>query len=118
MSQILIMVAQRFALGLLTLFAVSLIIFLGVELLPGDIAQALLGQGATEETVAAFRRELGLDLPPHERYIAWFGGMVQGDFGQSLANKREIADLIGVRLGNTLFLAFIAAVISIPWRSA
>ena len=114
MTQILIMVAQRLALGLLTLFAVSLIIFLGVELLPGDITQALLGQGATPETVAAFRRELRLDLPPHERYIEWFGGIVQGDLGRSLANKREITELLGVRLQNTLFLAFIAAFISIP----
>ena len=114
MTQILIMVAQRLALGLLTLFAVSLIIFLGVELLPGDITQALLGQGATPETVAAFRRELKLDLPPHERYISWLGGIVQGDLGQSLANKREITELMGVRLWNTLFLAFIAAIISIP----
>ena len=114
MTQILIMVAQRLALGLLTLFAVSLIIFLGVELLPGDITQALLGQGATPETVAAFRRELRLDLPPHERYISWLGGIVQGDLGQSLANKREITELMGVRLQNTLFLALIAAVISIP----
>ena len=114
MTQILIMVTQRFALGLLTLFAVSLIIFLGVELLPGDITQAILGQSATPETVAAFRRELGLDLPPHERYIEWLGGIVQGDLGRSLANKREIAELMGVRLQNTLFLAFIAAFISIP----
>ena len=114
MTQILIMVAQRLALGLLTLFAVSLIIFLGVELLPGDITQAILGQSATPETVAAFRRELGLDLPPHERYVAWLGGIVQGDLGRSLANKREISELMGVRLQNTLFLAFIAAFISIP----
>ncbi len=114
MTHILIMVAQRLALGLLTLFAVSLIIFLGVELLPGDITQAILGQSATPETVAAFRRELKLDLPPHERYIAWLGGIVQGDLGQSLANKREITELMGVRLQNTLFLAFIAAIISIP----
>ncbi len=114
MTHILTMVAQRLALGLLTLFAVSLIIFLGVELLPGDITQAILGQSATEETVAAFRRELGLDLPPHERYVAWLGGILQGDLGRSLANKREIAELMGVRLQNTLFLAFIAAIISIP----
>ncbi len=114
MTHILTMVAQRLALGLLTLFAVSLIIFLGVELLPGDITQAILGQSATPETVAAFRRELKLDLPPHERYIAWLGGIVQGDLGQSLANKREITELMGVRLQNTLFLAFIAAIISIP----
>jgi len=108
------MVAQRLALGLLTLFIVSLIIFLGVELLPGDLAQAILGQAATPETVAAFRRELGLDLPPYIRYFQWLGGMLEGDMGRSLANQREIAELIGGRLANTLFLALYAAVISVP----
>ncbi len=107
-------VAQRLALGLIVLFAVSLIIFLGVELLPGDLAQEILGQAATPETVAAFRRELGLDLPPHTRYVQWLGGVLQGDFGTSLANKREIAELIGVRLANTLFLALVAALIAVP----
>ncbi|NJO37347.1 MAG: ABC transporter permease [Rhizobiales bacterium] len=107
-------VGQRLLLGLLTLFVVSIIIFLAVELLPGDIAQEILGQSATPETVAAFRRQLGLDLPPHVRYVQWLGGILQGDFGQSLANKREIAELIGVRLGNTLFLAGLAALISVP----
>ena len=114
MTQILTMVAQRLALGLLTLFVVSLIIFLGVELLPGDLTQAILGQAATEETVAAFRRELKLDLPPHERYVAWLGGILQGDLGHSLANKRAITELMGVRLWNTLFLAFISAAVSVP----
>jgi peptide/nickel transport system permease protein len=108
------MVAQRLGLGLLTLFVVSLIIFLGVELLPGDLAQAILGQAATPETVAAFRKELGLDLPAHVRYLDWLGGMIQGDFGTSLANKREISELMGVRLGNTLFLAAVAAAIAVP----
>ena len=108
------MVAQRLALGLLTLFVVSLIIFLGVELLPGDLTQAILGQAATEETVAAFRRELKLDLPPHERYVAWLGGILQGDLGHSLANKLAITELMGVRLWNTLFLAFISAAVSVP----
>ena len=107
-------VGQRLLLGLLTLFVVSVIIFLAVELLPGDIAQEILGQSATQETVEAFRRQLGLDLPPHVRYVQWLGGILQGDFGQSLANKREIAELIGVRLGNTLFLAGLAAVIAVP----
>ena len=114
MTNILSMVAQRLALGLLTLFVVSLIIFLGVELLPGDLTEAILGQSATPETVAAFRRELGLDLPPHTRYIEWLGGMLQGDFGRSLANKREISELIGGRFANTLFLAMVAAIISVP----
>ena len=114
MGQILKMVGQRLLLGLLTLFVVSLIIFLGVELLPGDLAQAILGQAATPETVAAFRKELKLDLPAYERYFEWLGGMVQGDFGRSLANQREISELLGARLENTLFLAALAAVISVP----
>jgi len=114
MAQIIKMVAQRFALGFLTLFVVSLIIFLGIELLPGDIAEEILGQGATPETVAAFRRELGLDVPPHIRYFEWLWNMLQGDMGRSLANKREISELIGLRFGNTLFLAVTAAVISVP----
>ena len=109
-------VAQRLALGLLVLFAVSLIIFLGVELLPGDIAQEILGQAATPETVAAMRREMGLDLPPHIRYFDWLGGMLQGDFGVSLANKREISELIGVRLANTLFLAGSRQSSPCPWQ--
>ncbi len=114
MGKILTMVARRLALGLLTLFVVSLIIFLSVELLPGDLAQEILGQAATPETVAAFRRELKLDLPPHERYLDWLGGILQGDMGRSLASKREISDLIGGRLANTLFLAAMAAIISVP----
>ena len=108
------MVAQRLALGLLTLFVVSLIIFLGVELLPGDLAEAILGQAASPETVAAFRAELKLDLPAHERYIQWLWGMLQGDMGKSLATQREISDLIGGRLANTLSLALLATAISVP----
>jgi len=108
------MVFQRLGLGVITLFVISLIIFLGVELLPGDLAQEILGQSATPETVAAFRKELGLDLPPHVRYLDWLGGIIQGDFGKSLANKREISELIGTRLGNTLFLAAVAAIIAVP----
>ena len=114
MSMIGKLLAQRLALGLLTLFVVSLIIFLCVELLPGNLAQEILGQAATPETVAAFNRELGLDLPPHERYIAWLLDMTKGDFGRSLASQREISELLGMRVQNTFFLATLAAVIAIP----
>ena len=114
MTKILNMIAQRLGLGLITLIVVSGIIFLGVELLPGDLAEAILGQAATEETVAAFRRELKLDLPWYERYFSWLFGMLQGDMGKSLANKREISELIGVRLQNTLFMALVAAITSVP----
>lgn len=108
------MALKRLALGLLTLLVVSIMIFSAVEMLPGDIAQEILGQSATPETVAAFRRELGLDKPPVERYFSWLGGAVQGDFGKSLASKREISELLSARLGNTLFLALYAAVIAVP----
>jgi peptide/nickel transport system permease protein len=114
MAKIAKMVAQRLALGLLTLFIVSVIISAGVELLPGDVAEAILGQGATPETVAAFRREVGLDVPAYVRYFNWLGGILQGDLGTSLASKREIVELIGPRLENTLALAALAAVISVP----
>ena len=108
------MIAQRLALGFLTLFVISLLIFGATELLPGDFAEAVLGQSATEETVAAIRRDLGLDQPFHTRYIDWLFGVLQGDFGKSLSNDRPVLDLIGNRLGNTLFLAIYAACLAVP----
>ncbi|SVA30398.1 uncharacterized protein METZ01_LOCUS83252 [marine metagenome] len=114
MKHILKIVAQRIALGLLTLFVISLMIAFGVELLPGDLAQEILGQGATPEGLRVLRLQLGLDTPPHIRYLDWLGGMVTGDMGLSLANKRPISELIGPRLSNTLFLGGFAALIAIP----
>ena len=108
------LVAQRLGLGVLVLFAVSIIIFLGVEMLPGDLCQEIQGQAATPETVAACRKELGLDKDPVTRYLGWLADVARGDFGVSLANRRPISDLIGVRLSNTLFLAVVAAIISVP----
>jgi peptide/nickel transport system permease protein len=100
--------------GLVTMFVISLLIFVGVEALPGDLATAILGQEATPETVAAFRKELKLDLPPHVRYIAWLGDFMKGDLGTSLANKRPVAELISWRFANTIFLAASAAVLAVP----
>ena len=114
MSHILKIVAQRIALGLLTLFTISLLITFGVEVLPGDLADSILGQGATPETVKVFRAELGLDKPAHMRYLSWLGGMVTGDLGVSLASKREISELVGIRIANTLFLGCFAAAIAVP----
>jgi peptide/nickel transport system permease protein len=108
------LVVQRIALGLLLLLAVSAIIFLGVEALPGDTAQAILGQSATPQALANLRAEMGLDQPPLTRYVHWLGGIMTGDLGTSLSNKTDIAKAIGQRLGNTLFLAFWAAIISVP----
>jgi peptide/nickel transport system permease protein len=114
LSHILKIVAQRIALGLLTLFTISLLITFGVEVLPGDLADSILGQGATPETVKVFRAELGLDKPAHIRYLSWLGGMVTGDLGVSLASKREISELVGIRIANTLFLGGFAAAIAVP----
>ncbi len=114
MSGVMSLIGKRLLLGLATLFVVSIIIFGAVELLPGDVAQQVLGQSATKETVAALRRELGLDLPPHIRYFDWLGGALRGDFGVSLANQRPVSAQIGPRFANTLFLAGFAATIAVP----
>jgi peptide/nickel transport system permease protein len=114
MNPILVLILKRLGLGVLTLLVISVLIFIGIELLPGDLAEEILGQNATAETVEAFREELKLDLPPHARYFAWLGDLFRGDLGNSLANGRPIVDLIGWRFANTLFLAASAAVIAVP----
>ncbi|WP_170409610.1 ABC transporter permease [Ruegeria atlantica] len=114
MHPIVKLVSQRFALGILLLFGASALIFGLTEALPGDAAQAVLGQSATPEALANLREEMGLNRPALTRYFEWLGGIVQGDLGQSLTNKLDIAESIGKRLGNTLFLACAAAVVSVP----
>ena len=129
MKSILGIVFRRLVLGVLTLFVVSLLIFGAVNMLPGDFAQEILGQGATPESVEAIREDLGLNKPAHIRYIEWLTGIIQGDFGVSFAqaNFRQYAgasaDLGGIgsvaeqlapKFKNTLFLAGVSAVISIP----
>ncbi len=108
------LLVQRIALGLLLLFLVSILIFAGTIILPGDVAQSILGQSATPEALANMRRDLGLNDPPLTRYFNWLGGVLQGDLGVALTSGQDIATAIGKRLGNTLFLAFWAALISVP----
>lgn len=114
MHPILKLVVQRIALGLLLLLGVSFLIFIGTEALPGDVAQAILGQSATPEALANLRDSLGLNRPSYVRYFDWLGGILTGDFGKALTNGQDIGQAIGQRLGNTLFLAVCAAVISVP----
>ena len=114
MHPIIKLVAQRLTLGILLLLAASVLIFAGTTMLPGDVAQQILGQGATPVSLANLREELGLNEPPVERYFNWLGGVLQGDLGTALTNGRDIADSIGGRLKNTMFLAFWAALISVP----
>lgn len=108
------LVARRIALGLLMLLGVSMLIFAGTQLLPGDPAQAILGQSATPEALANLRKEMGLNEPAPSRYTKWLGGAVTGDFGKSLSNGQDISVTLGKRLSNTLFLAGCAALVAVP----
>ena len=115
MNEIWRMIGQRLLLGVLTLFIISVVIFGATELLPGDLARELLGQSATEETLAALREQLGLNDPAPLRYWNWLAGVLQGDFGMSMATQKPISELVGARLGNTLFLALYAAALAVPF---
>jgi peptide/nickel transport system permease protein len=108
------LIATRAVLGVITLLAVSVLIFICTQILPGDVASAVLGNQATPETLAAFRKELGYDQPAYLRYLQWLFGVLQGDLGIALTNKRDIATEIGPRFYNTLFLAGYAALVAVP----
>jgi peptide/nickel transport system permease protein len=114
LSQLLLLILQRVGLGILTLFAISILIFLSAEILPGDVAQTILGQSATPENLANLRVQLGLDKPPLERYTNWLFGVLRGDMGTALTNRQPVAKLIGSRFGNTIFLAVVSALIAVP----
>jgi peptide/nickel transport system permease protein len=108
------LIVRKLAAGLLLLLAVSALIFAGTQILPGDVATAMLGQNATPTAIAAIRSELGLDQPALLRYGTWLVNVLHGDFGISYASRQDIATSIGLRLGNTLFLAAVTAVLAIP----
>ncbi|WGI20912.1 ABC transporter permease [Amylibacter sp. IMCC11727] len=114
MHPIVKLVVQRVALSLLLLLAASVMIFIGTQILPGDVAQSVLGQSATPESLANLRAELGLNDPPVQRYFSWLFAALQGDLGTALTNGRDIGESLGTRLGNTLFLAFWAAIVAVP----
>ena len=103
----------RLSLILVTLLAVSVAIFSLIEFAPGDAASAMLGQGATPDNLKALRERMGLDKPPHVRYLNWIGGAVRGDLGNSASGK-EISSIIGGRLFNSALLSVGAFLIAIP----
>jgi len=108
------LVAHRIGLGALTLLIVSAVIFVITGLLPGDAAQAALGQSATPETVAALRAQYGLDQPGPIRYAKWLGGLVTGNLGQSFTASMPVSELIATRLPKSLLLAAVTAAVSVP----
>ncbi|EEW60258.1 Nucleoside ABC transporter, permease protein 1 [Tritonibacter mobilis] len=114
MNPVLKLLAQRIALSLFLLLMISALIFAGTMILPGDVAQSILGQSATPEALANLRADLGLNDPPLTRYFEWLFGALQGDLGTALTSGQDITSAIGSRLSNTLFLAFWAAIIAVP----
>ncbi len=111
---ILRLLARRVALALLSLLAVSVIVFAITAVLPGDAAQEQLGQDATPEALAALRAQMGLDAPAPVRYLHWLGGMVTGDAGESMVTRTPVTKEIGSRLPLSLLLAGLTALISVP----
>jgi len=110
---ILRLLAQRMALALLSLLAVSVVVFAITAVLPGDAAQEQLGQEATPEALKALRAQMGLDVPAPQRYVRWLGGLT-GNLGVSSATQLPVAELIGSRLLNSLLLAAVTALFSVP----
>ncbi len=109
-----ILIARRLILSLVTLFIISLIVYVGVEALPGDSATGYLGQWATPESLAALREEFGLNDPIHVRYINWLGDILRGDLGVSMVKRKPVAELIGNRFRNTVVLTITSALVGIP----
>ena len=109
------LIFRRLLLSLVTLWIVSVVVFAATELLPGDVATAILGRESNPATLAKLRTELGLDRPALVRYGEWISGAVRGDFGNSLARRNQpVSQLIGERLRNTLVMSLFAALVGLP----
>jgi peptide/nickel transport system permease protein len=104
----------RIAIGVATLFAVSAIVFLGTEALPGDAAQAVLGQSATPQLLRQYRHDWGLDRPVLNRYGDWLWGFVRGDLGTSLPSGDPVSKLISDKARNTVGLAIATLIVLVP----
>ena len=111
---ILRLIGVRIGANLLLLLAISLLVFFGTELLPGNVAAIVLGQGATPQAVAALTAEMHLNEPAALRYLTWLGGLLSGNLGHSLVNGDQVAATIASRLPNSLLLAGLTALVSVP----
>jgi peptide/nickel transport system permease protein len=104
----------RVAIGVATLLAVSAIVFLGTEALPGDAAQAVLGQTATPQLLHQYRHDWGLDRPVLTRYGDWLSGCVRGDLGKSLPSGDPVSKIISDKARNTFALAIATLIVLVP----
>lgn len=105
---------RRLAFLALTLLITSLVVFAATQLLPGDVARAVLGREAGEEQLEAFREQFGLDDPPHVQYGRWLWNFLRGEWGVSLSSRTDIQPLIAQRLSNSLRLAGLTLLVSAP----
>jgi peptide/nickel transport system permease protein len=108
------LVIRRALMSIVTLLLVSLFVFSMLEILPGDVASRVLGRDATQEALEALRLQLGLDQPAAVRYLAWLGGLLTGDLGQSLVSSRPVDVILGQRIFNTVLLSAYAFLIYLP----
>ncbi len=105
---------RRLAAGLLTLLLLSMVIFAGAQLLPGDVGRAILGPLADPDAVASLNHQLGVDRPALLQYFEWITHFVTGDMGQSYSYRSPVAPFIGNALANSLKLAAVTFVIVVP----
>ncbi len=108
------LITGRIAMSMVTLLLVSILIFVTLEILPGDVASRILGRDATPESLAALRAQLHLGDPALMRYLHWLGNMLHGDLGIALSSRRPIIDVLTPRCINTLLLSSLAFLIYIP----
>jgi peptide/nickel transport system permease protein len=109
-----LLVGQRLGVASITLLIVSFAVFFATQMLPGDVAEVLLGQSATPEAAAGLRHAMGLDEPAIWRFLRWLGGLATGDLGRSYVNDVEISALLSGRLANSLRLAGVVTLICVP----
>jgi len=115
MPPLLKLILIRIGLGVLTLFLVSLVVFVATQALPGDAARAILGREAADKArYEALRQQLGLDKPLLQQYGGWLGGVLTGNLGNSLASEAPVTQLLSRRVANSFILVFIAALLSVP----
>ena len=106
--------AKRLPLALVTLFVLSLIVFFGGQLLPGDVGRAVLGPLADPRSVAVFDHQIGVDRPVPVQYADWIGHFLTGDMGRSYTYRSPVAPFILDALSNSLKLAALAFVLVVP----
>ncbi len=105
---------RRFTFIILTLFLASIIIFAVTQLLPGDVAQVVLGQFATEAALKNLREELGLNRPLYIQYLDWATGFIQGDWGNSMVSRTPVFPMVMQRLRNSSMLAALSFMCYVP----